>query len=488
MKIKVIILVSLAVLVFGVVYQSCVSNDKTGSFSNNITPQPFPGIPTPGTTFPTDSTTIYGWLKNKDTISITKHAWSIWAGLTSNSNQVYNWMPSPLNKPDTLLIYQTWLGIYDIQQICSTGNKQGGCTNTKSTRERLDFPHQLTHGFRSTSAAIADTNAGFFVSVSYNPTAACFATNNLLLNQSTISSRVVPGGIGHIPSFPDSSIAIKPTYFIGKKSDKLIRIPAWQGPPANLSQVYSPQPPSQWNSYIYADVSNSQTPGKIAVPVGDIQTTPPNSAIVNLNEFIYYSLDSAAAAYVNNQQGANSVAAGDLAILVCMHVATKEISNWTWQTFFWTTNPAIPDFPSSAWQGALQPSSLNGAAAHYAVSTAYAMVWPNQPITGGTNTGVTSIFGYDPYLEPGLGAPFGNTNKLNPTYQYGLQSNCMSCHAMATTNGSITQLNGAPSLSYTADQYVDMNDPIFKNWVQLDFLWSIQGNLNPSKNIEIKKK
>jgi hypothetical protein len=64
----------------------------------------------------------------------------------------------------------------------------------------------------------------------------------------------------------------------------------------------------------------------------------------------------------------------------------------------------------------------------------------------------------------------------------------MSCHAMATTNGSITQLNGVPSLSYTADQYVDMNDPIFKKWVQLDFLWSIQGNLNPSKNIEIQKK
>jgi hypothetical protein len=55
-------------------------------------------------------------------------------------------------------------------------------------------------------------------------------------------------------------------------------------------------------------------------------------------------------------------------------VATKEISNWTWQTFFWTTNPDLPDFPSSAWQAALQPSSLNGAAAHYAVSTAYAMV------------------------------------------------------------------------------------------------------------------
>lgn len=470
MKTKITILSIIAILFVVVFFQNCVYNDSTGKFSNSVTPQDLPSV-VPGFNFPEDTPTIYTWLNNQDTVSIATHAWGIWAGLTSNSNQIY--ITDSL-QPDTLLIYETWLGIADIAALCAKDSVQGGCGNTKSTREKLDFPNQLTHGLGTTSATNVDVNPGFFVSVSYSPSAACFATNNLLLNQSTINKYMPSSGsIGSIPAFPNTSITLKPTYYIGKQSDGLIRIPAWQGQPDNLSQVYGPK---KWNSYIYADVTNSQTPGKIATPVGDnITNNPPATAIVNLNEFIHYSLDAAAAAQVNTQQGAGSVAAGDLAILVCMHVATKEISNWTWQTFFWTTDPANPALPSSKWQADLRPiSSLNGAASHYAVATTYAMVWPNQPISGGTNTGVTPIIGYNPYLEAGLPAPFGNVNKLKPTYQYGMQTNCMSCHAMATTNTT-----GNQGLSYTADQYVDMKDPIFNNLVQLDFLWSIQGNLNP---------
>lgn len=453
------------VLCAALFWQSCVYNDQTNTFSNTVTPQPLPTV-VPGFNFPEDSTVIYSWLQSQDTESITKHAWGIWAGLTANSNQIY--------MGDTLLIYETWLGVTDLASLCAEGDSTGGCDVTKGHREKLDFPNQLTHNFGSANTSPIDNNPGFYVSVSYDPNAACFATQNLLFNKSSIDKYAVPNGIGAIKPFTNNSITTKPTYFIGKVSDSLIGIPAWKGPADTLSRVYAP---SDWNSYIYVDVNNGQEPGKVAVPVSDTTSNPPATAIVNLNEFIYYPLDSAAAAFMNTQQKsqAGSIAAGDLAILVAMHVATKEISNWTWQTFFWTTDPAKPDFPSSEWEAALRPSELNGAASHYAVSTAYAMVWPNQPITGGTNENVTPIIGYNPYLEPGLPAPFGNVNRLDSTFQYGMQTNCMTCHSLATNSLA------NKTLSYSADQYIDMRDSIFNNYVQLDFAWSIQNNLNKTK-------
>lgn len=468
MKIKNLKRLGLVSIVLMVVSQGCMINDKTGEIVTGVTPQALPETVS-GFNFPEDSLTIYQWLSNRDTESITKHAWGIWAGLTANSDQVYN-------LSDTLLIYETWLGVSDIATQCANGDTLGGCVNAKFTREKLDFPNQLTHNFGSSVTSAIQDNPGFYVSVSYDPNAACFATKNLILNQSSITKKLVKDSIGKIPPFPNNSVTIKPTYFIGQVSDDFIRIPAWHGEPESLEQVYGP---SAWNAYIFVDVNNLQTPGKVAVPVDSTVTSPPASAIVNLNEFIHYSLDTDAATYMNKQQlgqTGDKIKSGDLAILICMHVGTKEISNWTWQTFFWAIDPSTPDFPSSAWEAGLRPEGLNGAAAHYAVSTAYAMVWPNQPITNGTNEGVEPIIGYNPYLEAGLSAPFGDVNKLDSSYQYGMQTNCMSCHAMATANAT----NGK-SLKYTADQYVDMSDSIFYDWVQLDFAWSIQSNINETK-------
>lgn len=468
MKIKLTLLGFLTCLGSAFIYQSCVYNDQTKTFSTTVTPQNLP-IVSSGFNFPEDSNTIYKWLGAQDTVSITNHAWGIWAGLTANSNQIYN--------GDTLLIYQTWLGIGDIANACANGQTQDGCSITKNMIEKLDFPSQNKHAAflgalnQGVEAEEPDTNPGFLVSVSYNPYAACFATSNSLLNQSKINTYAVAGKIGRIPSFPNNAITIKPTYYLGKTVDGLIRIPAWQGPPSNQFQVY---PASNWNNYIFVDVNNKQAAGKIAKAVvdGEKDQTLLNNATVNLNEFISYPLDSAAAAFINQQQGSGSVVAGDLAILVAMHVTTKEVSNWTWQTYFWTTDPANPAFPSSSWQASQRSQAgLSSAAAHYAVSTAYAMVWPNQPITKGTNTGVRPIIGYNPYLEASL-SKFNNTNNLNNNYQFGMQSNCMSCHAFAALN-KITP--------YSADQYVDLNDTIFNNSVMLDFAWSINQNINSKK-------
>ncbi|MDX1912335.1 MAG: hypothetical protein SFV22_12655, partial [Saprospiraceae bacterium] len=73
-----------------------------------IKPVPFPTNIVPGFKFPEDTATIInGWLGGYtspyfDTVSIYKHAWGIWAGLTAKSGQSWN--------NQELLVYETWLG------------------------------------------------------------------------------------------------------------------------------------------------------------------------------------------------------------------------------------------------------------------------------------------------------------------------------------------------------------------------------------------
>jgi hypothetical protein len=440
-----------------------------------ITPVNFPtDLGIDGFKFPEDSTAIYGWLQKKDTVSITKHAWGIWAGLTSPSGQVF--------EGDSLLVYETWFGVDELSTMSGAGNKQGGCDQMKkSKRTSLKIPKQFVHSqLFANKNAVVDTTFSIFETVSYSPPAACFATSNLIFNQSTLDSYQVKDGIGKIPSFPNDAITTKPVYFAGKPdASGLIQVPVWPGIP-NPAKVY---PSSDWKTYVYADTSNKQPKNKQLVPVTVANPTQAQiqAATCNVSDFINFSVDAGMAAYLNQHQDKGSSSgfvAGDLALLVAMHVTSKEISNWTWQSFFWTPNPDAPLAPSSKFAASLRPSQLHGAASHYAVTTTYAMVWPNQPISGGTNTGVTPIIGFNPYLEAGL-SKFNNTNALNQNYQYGVQTNCMTCHALATSSGS---------LGYSADQYIDMKDPRFINQVQLDFAWSIQGNMNPTVTKEEKKK
>jgi hypothetical protein len=448
----------------------CSSSKQTGAklADSVITPVNLPVI-VPGFNFPQDSATVYKWISpTYDSTSVYNHAWGIWAGLTAESGQTY--------QGDSLLVYQTWLGIGEIQSIVQNGPTSQLSLTKKTSRTLLTVPNQIKHakaaGKLRGLKALDDTVPGFWVAVSYNPQAAAHVVNNQLLKQSVLNKYVVNGGIGSVPPFPDTAITTKPVYYVGHKGDQLIRIPAWPGQPT-VPQAFGE---SSWNSYVYADVHNLQKPGRKLVPVTSSNPTPAQilAATCNLNDFINFKMDTVMAAYINQQQGpvqGVTAATGDIAILVAMHVTSREIHNWAWQTYYWAPNPDTPFLPSSNLAAKLRPKQLHGAASHYAVVTAYAEVLPNQPINGGTNTGVTPVIGYNPYLEATFGpATFAFPNVMNSKFQYGIQTNCMSCHALATMS---------PAAPYSTDQYISMNNPIFTNTVQLDFSWSMQAAIIP---------
>lgn len=458
-----------------IIFESC-QDKKTGNDSDShvvtgiIIPQDFPA----GINFPVSQDTIYQWLSNTDTVSITNHAWDIWAGLTANSNQVL--------EGDTLMVFETWLGVKELADFCRLQKEFGATLKEKKARTTLNVPRQFSHALLLLGNAV-DTSKGFniYETVSYNNAAAAFATTKLIFRESVIKQYWKDGNIGAIPVFPNDAITTKPTYYAGKADSitGMIRVPTWPGVPQPL-KVY---PPSKWGTYVLVDTNNQQPAGKVAVPINVDAPTQAQiaAATVNLNDFINFRIDADMAKYLNKHQdvGNAQFVAGDFVMLVGMHVGTKEISNWTWQTFFWSPDPKNPIFPSSSFAANLMPSNLNGAASHYAVATAYAMVWPNQPVNGGSNaTSNTPIIAFNPYLEAALtGLNQGQSNSFRPNFQYGVQTNCMTCHALAAQ-----QFGNGKAANYSTDQYISMNDTnIFKSQVQLDFAWSVQGNIIKGK-------
>lgn len=439
------------------------SNVSTGYF---IIPADLPTNIVPGFNFPENPDVINSWIA--DTVfndaAIYAHAWGIWAGLTANSGQVY--------AGDTLLVFETWPGIKEIQKFMNPANlfTSDKLDSAKTTRNFLEVPSQVIHhrmaNFNQDST-FSDTN-NIFDAVTYNLPAAIFAVENAILKQESLQSKMVPGGIGAIPVFPSDAITLKPTYFVAKPVGNLIRIPVWPGEPSEMK----PFAPVVWGSYVYADTTNSQQPGKALQPVTSANPTTAEiaAATCNVNDFIHFTMDSLVAAAFDSTQAGGNFTEGDLAILIAMHVATKETANWTWQSFYWDPQPNNPMFPGS---NLSKPTQIKGAPAHYSATTAYAMLAPNQPVTGGSNNPkLRAVIGYNPYLEADFNAAtFQTPNAYNASFKYGMQTNCMSCHALA-----IYAPNNA--FNYSTDQYIDMGDTaLFNNTVQLDFAWSIAVNM-----------
>ncbi len=471
-------LAGLALLIYG-----CRSTQGSGpSFKNEtaIIPQHFPGKTTTGITFPEYPSVIYDWLKNEDTSSIAQHTWGIWSGLTSKTDQVYG--------GDTLLLFETWMGAHEIREILeSDGNDISTYPYRKTSRTPLSIPTQLSHGVplendRGSESLSNSVDRKFqrLVTVCYSPPSAEFAINNRIFDPKVLLEyKPENGEIGAMPSFPSNSINIKPTYFtVANKGTDPIVLPIWPGPPDTIAKI------TGWDTfwqYVFIDPTNSQPANKIPVLADSMDATGETQkrATVNLNDFIYFYADSAMANQFNNEQGSDSISPGDLAILVGMHVTTKEIQNWTWQTFFWAPDPQNPPFPSSSFTAGhrLPKTQLSSAAQHYAAVPVYNMVWPNQPINGGTNTGVSPLIGYNPYLEAELNK-FTVYDSLNPKFIYGVRSNCMSCHSLAAY-----KFEGQSDFRYSGDQYISRNSSLFNGYVQLDFAWSVL-----AEAIEFKKK
>jgi hypothetical protein len=332
--------------------------------------------------------------------------------------------------------------------------------------------NQFNHG--QPKSQLNPTDPSVLGFVKYDSIAAYHIYNNNLLYKSVLDSYRKPGGFGKIPEFPLGGISLKPVFStldsINPATGNYV-LQVWPGEQGDNNRSWGP---SDWKHTVEVTID------------GETDTT---MHIYSINDFIHFQVDSIQAAEIKDNNpllpGENPKA-GDFAILVGMHVTSKENVRWTWQTFWWSERPATPHIPSTAVTARFRSSAtLDHAASHYAMGIAYNMVQQAQPNMNNdtnVNNDNNSVYAYNPYLEAGFDqGQFTNGNKIvseayTPDYakvngklnDWGMQTNCMSCHIQATAQGN---------KGYLADQYVNMEASYFKDAVTLDFSWSIQGNL-----------
>lgn len=435
---------------------------------------PLPSQLINGDAYPTAEATIDGWINvggQPDVASIASHGWGLWAALTTPAD-------TPVPGVSGARIYNTWLSPEQVRDLPPPGTP--GLLAEGKGELILTAPRQFSH-ITAGSALQGTESQGsplehVIESVAYSPATAKHAHDNNLLKKSTLAALQKPGEIAEVPAFPTDSMAVKPVFVHIAASgleNGLYKMPAWPGTP-DPAEAF---PSNLWGACVYVDPANG---GQGQGEVDSTCDTPTPQTTYNLSDFIYLQLTTQRTVEAGNHNGETltlTVQPEDYMALVGMHVATREDTQWTWQTFWWTPDPSSPNTPSSAEIAAARPASLTGPPAHYAMATAYMMVIPAQPISGGQSVGQPMI-AYNPHLE----APF-DTDVFNvhrpitdgqQTFlgEYGVQSNCMTCHGMANFGGSQTELG------YGTDFYIGRDDPAFVGSVQTDFLWSIPDDAN----------
>ncbi len=440
--------------------------------AQEITPVPLPNPQIPGFTFPTPENVIVGWTTTNNQTAINKHAWGIWTALTLETDQVFD--------GQKLLVFETWQTPQDI------------ISGSVLAPRPLEAFRQFGHGTAATAGE--ETVLGF---VKYSPTAAKHVHDFNYLSIQKLDS-LVKAGIQKIHDFPVTAIALKPVFQPIAKGDlvdgRYYQLAAWPGPGKPYPGKARPFPSTDWKQCVWIDLQN-EGKGNGAVDTvcaaNGSSRTPANT--YSLSSLINFQLTAKEAGLQNTQRiqqwatASDTAAAlesgkplppkpqplaeGDYAILVAMHVTSREITRWTWQTFWWTPNPDAPHFPSSPTIANERPVQLQGAARNYAHAPAYSMKNPPQPNTGGQNKG-NSVYSYNPWLEAGFSqavlpdSESGTYDGRPVPNDVGIQSNCMSCHGHA---------NYTLSIGYTGDRYVDINLPRYSP-LQVDFLWSIPAN------------
>jgi hypothetical protein len=389
-----------------------------------VVPQPVPS----GYDFPTDAATINGWVANANVTAIRDHGWKLWAGMTAKSGQIIDGVDAP--------IWETWLGTEDLfpQPNLARAALTPQALLRPRPRQLRTFvqPQQFLHN-PSLRAAIV---AASIVTPQSGPGGATFQYNQRASLQS-LNQAWPPGTGGQnraINEFPIRAIETKPVFMLVKATG-LTPQPLWQGIPGSTNPV-NPTPDT-WTTCVLIDPAGSgnlrpATAAEIA-PKADVDQNACRTFLYGpLNLFYSFKMTAEEAASFQRAQG-GPAAAGDYAALVAMHINTKEIPFWTWQTFWWQPGGDTPNgFPGSKAQ---QPTTLPAPWSNYAMCTNY-----SQTVRPGDSRMDVC---FNPYLETPLPA--------------GITSNCMSCHGTARIRNS----GGYPS-AYNAP--IDFfGDPTYFN-------------------------
>lgn len=422
----------------------------------------------PGYHFPTPRKEIDAWVAVNATGKFRQHAWDVWAGMTAPSHAVHAGQRLP--------IWETW---YSENEVFV---KPGTKTEAVRTEPKHPFakPRQLFHVATAKGLATPASNEQVVAFNKFDPESAKFlmashptpkgSANSYLYTQAADLTKLDvswPSGTPvvnrAIIDFPDRAVDTKPVMWLIKASG-LTPFPLWQGNGSDATTNATNPTPQTWLNCVLIDPKGKgglrpATPAEIknAVVNSNLACDAKKYLYAPLSMMYSFKLTAQEATDFNSAQGGPPLpqaVAGDFAVLAAMHVTTKEIVNWTWQTFWWTGTKNPPkSFPGST-EG--MTANVQGPWRNYATCVAYSMVVPYNDPNG------KPVVCFNPFLETSPGIPDG------------INSNCMSCHGTARWPGNN---NGGYPATYLPNGYINFSDPTwFGDQTRTDFAWSIQGN------------
>ena len=419
------------------------------------------------------SHTLLGDVYAQDMAAIRAHAWDVWAGLSAPSG-------SATSDGQMLPVWETWFSATEVFDDRYARDTEP--TAHRPVRHDLEIPLQSQHH------VVPGRSAAVMSFVKFNPPAAQFIWDERLYLRQTLNGLQgrfdavdAPVEERQIKPFPRDAVVLKVVFWLIKSADSrqsqdgLTALPYWDpdDPPPPDGQT-----PTHltWSHCVAVDPTNRRSGSTASITCNG---RPAMASVVNLDDFYHYRLgtpeDVAQARkfmailsgvgheqerFVTNEQQVPEL--DDHIALVAMHVTTKEIENWTFQTFWWSPSPDLPPF------GDDRPDRVVGPWRHYAMCAAYSMVTPRLPDLSPHRC-------FNPFLETDLG-PTASYQIAGQTYppdpMAGTRSNCMNCHMRAAW-GSTPPANPANT------GFIPPNDPSLAGKVKTDFMWSLLFHSQP---------
>lgn len=428
---------------------------------------------------PVPEFTLLGAVLTGDQATVRRHAWDIWAALTAPSQSIVDGQRLP--------VFATW---YSIDEVYNPRGRAG------VDRRALRHPLKSATQGALASAARGGAPAGLMSFVKLNRASADFIwTNDYHLTPAlrALNAQFDRDGTApverSIKPFPASAVALKLVYWLVKdgrspQSERgLTALPIWDPaypPPANGV----PPMHTTWTNAVAIDPSGRYAEGSLQQVNVNGTVANPNvtwAPVVSLRRFHSHRLTNAedvadARAYMAMMSSAageqerlvtnagHIPEIGDYIVLLAMHVTTKELADWTFQTYWWMPSPHIAPF------GGDRPVSVKAPFDNYQMCTAYSVVSPR-----GADGSLPICF--NPYLETDLGAtkPYtmdGKTFPPNP--MAGTRSNCQNCHRRAAFPAFDTKAPATADFGHVAnDGYRSPNEAYFASLLKTDFMWSI---------------
>ncbi len=425
-------------------------------------------------TYPAREKTIQRWIDTVNLRMIRAHGWDVWESITRPSGEA------------EYPIWETWNSGHEIFEM---GPERVAKDTRRVRTHGFELPTQFVHAHQARLDARTkpreDAPERVLSFNRYSPSlartiwerrlnlAATLNATNALFN--TSKTRVIDRAISTSKGVVDAhSISLKPVFqFIDGTKPSVI--PYWAGiSPQTTTNLLNPEPHS-WRQAVVVDPTGKLQPGTVQHVTVNGESHV-EARVVSLKEFYSVRINQAEVTHFTQFGAAsgddlgrkvlgdtNSIAAmvreGNIALLVAMHVTTKEITNWTWQSFYWTPRTDDPLV------GADRPRSIRAPWSHYNQVTAYFMTPKNDP------KGQPWV-AFNPYLETDL----AGTAKMPGGVQVawtGVDSNCMSCHRMAAWKPK-PDGSGHLTPGYVPNGFVDPASPFFfEGYTKLDFLWSL---------------